>query len=98
MTANCKRYTFDYITTRDLWLNGLYFEISNSGKKECLTIDCRNFNLIGPSKFRTSAESDTPQIFYCNRNKKDKSFNKFLALRNQNAGEDITFEIKNQSL
>ena len=47
LSANCSRYTFDYITNRDLWLNRLYFEISNSGKRECLTIDCLNFNSIG---------------------------------------------------
>ena len=58
LSTNCNRYTFDYLPNRDLWLNRLYFEISNSNKKECLTIDCRNFNSIGPSKYRTSAESD----------------------------------------
>ena len=40
--TNCKRYTFEYISTRELWLNRLYFEISNSNKKSCLTINCRN--------------------------------------------------------
>ena len=34
LSANCNRYTFDYIRNRDLWLNRLYFEISNSGKKK----------------------------------------------------------------
>ena len=33
LSANCNRCTFDYISNRDLWLNRLYFEISNSGKK-----------------------------------------------------------------
>ena len=57
LSANCNRYIFDYIPNRDLWLKRLYFEISNSGKKECLTTDCRNFNSIGPSKYRSSASN-----------------------------------------
>ena len=68
----CNRYIFDYILNRDLWLNRPYFEISNSNKRDCQTIDCRNFNLIGSSKYRTSAESDKPQICYYNRNRKRK--------------------------
>ena len=95
LRSNCKRYTFDYIPTRELWLNRLYFEISNSNKKSCLTIACRNFNSLGPSKFRTNAESATEHICYYNRNKKDKSFNRFLARRKQSTGESIIFEIKN---
>ena len=95
LTTNCKRYTYQYIPTRELWLNRLYFDISNSNKKECLTIDCRDFNSIGPSKSRTNTEDGQRQICHYNRNKKDKSSNRFLALRKQNAGENIIFEIKN---
>ena len=69
--ANCKRYTFHYIPTRDLCVNRLYFEILNSSIKIALQSG-RNFNLIGSSKFRTSVESDTQQICYYNQNKKDK--------------------------
>ena len=29
----CNRYTYEYIPHSDLWLNRLYFEISNSSKK-----------------------------------------------------------------
>ena len=47
ISVNCNRYTFDYIPKRNLWLKRVYFEISNSGRKDCLTIDCRNFNSIG---------------------------------------------------
>ena len=75
-------------------LNRLYFEISNSNKKTCLTIDCPNFNSLGPSKFRTNAESGTEQIWYYNRNRKDKSFNRLLSLRQETANDSI-FEIKN---
>ena len=95
LTTNCNRDTFDYIPNRDLWLNRLYFEMSNSTKKECLTIDCRSFNSIGPSKYRTSAESYIRQICYYNRSKKDKLFNRLLSVRKQHAGDKIIFEIEN---
>ena len=78
LTSNCKRYTRDYIPMRELLLNRLYFEISNSNKKSFLTIDCRNFNSLGPSKSRTNAESGTEQICYYKKIKRDKSFNRFL--------------------
>ena len=50
---------------------------------------------LGPSKFRNNAESGTEQICYYNRNQKDKSFNRFLALRKETANESIIFEIRN---
>ena len=92
LTANCKRYTFEYIPTRELW-NTLKHQTLI--KKSCLTIDCHNFNSLGSLKFRTNAESGTEQICYYNRNTKDKSFNRFLALRKQTTNESIIFEIKN---
>ena len=95
LSINWNRYNFDYIPNRDLWLNRLYFEISNSNKKDCLTTDCCNFNSIGSLKDRTSAESDKPQICCYNQNKKDKLFNKFLLMRKQSAGDNFVFEIEN---
>ena len=74
------------------------FQISSIARilsANCRTINCRKFSSIGPSKYRTRAESDTRQICYYNRNKKDKIFNKFLDIRKQGTGEDIIFEIKN---
>ena len=58
LSANCNRETFDYVPVRDLWLNRLYFEISNSREKICLTTDCRNSNSSGSAKYRTNAESN----------------------------------------
>ena len=89
LTVNCKQYTIDYIPVSDLWLNRLYFEIWNSNKKSCVTIDCHNFNSLGLSKFRTDAESGTEQICYY------KSFNRFLELRKDTADDSIIFEINN---
>ena len=88
LKPNCKRYTYEYIPVRELLA-----EISNSNKKSCLTIDCRNFNFLGPSKFKTSADSGTEQICYYNR--KDKSFIRFLAIRKETADDSVIFEIKN---
>ena len=61
----------------------LSFDISNSKVKECLTIDTRDINDLGPGKFRTQAGNRTEQICYYNRNRKDTSFNCFLASRKE---------------
>ena len=39
LSSYCSRYTYEYIPHRDLWLNRMYFYISSSNKKQCLTID-----------------------------------------------------------
>ena len=72
-----------YVPTRNLWLSKLYYNISNSKQKQCLTIDTRDINDLGPGKFRTQADNGTRQICYYNRNKSDTSFNSFLATRKQ---------------
>ena len=46
-----------YIANWNIWINWLYFEISNSRQKQCLTIDTRDINDLGPAKFRTQADS-----------------------------------------
>ena len=68
-----------YIPTRNIWVNKLYFDISNFKVKQCLTIDACDINDLRPGKFRTQAENRTEQVCYYNRNKKDTSFNCFLA-------------------
>ena len=77
LSSIASRHKHNYIPHRDLWINRLYFEISNTKQKLCLTIDTRDINDLGPAKFRTQTDSDTEQICYCNRNKKDTSFNSF---------------------
>ena len=73
---------------------GLYFEISNSTQKQRLTIDTRDINDLGPAKFRTQADSDTEQICYYNRNRRDRSFNSCLAVRKGTlSASEITFSI-----
>ena len=62
LSTNCNRYTFDYIPNRHLWLTRVYFEILNFNETDSLTINCHNFNSIGPSKYRTTDESDNSRF------------------------------------
>ena len=57
-------------------------------------IDTRDVNDLGPGKFRTQADSGTEKICYYNRNKKDTSFNSFLATRKETSSpSEINFSI-----
>ena len=86
---NCDRETIKYISSRDLWINRLYFEIANKKKYSCLTIDCTK---SGPSKYRTEADSNICQTCYYAQNKKDRLF----SARNLNEDtKDLTFTIDN---
>ena len=64
------KFKNSYVPTRNMWLSRLYFNISNSKQKQCFTIDTRDIHDFGLGKFRTSADSGTRQICYCNRNQK----------------------------
>ena len=64
LSSVASRYKHTCIPHRDVWINRLYLEISNSSQKQCLTIDTRDVNGLGPAKFRTQADSDTEQICY----------------------------------
>ena len=66
LSSFCNRYRYNYIPNRDLWINRLYFDISNSSKKQSLTIDTRDVNDLGPAKFRTQADNNKEQICYYN--------------------------------
>ena len=96
LSSFASRYKNTYIPNQNVWINGLYFEISNSRQKKCLTIDTRDVNDLGPGKFRTLADSGTEQICYYNRNNKDTSFNSFLAVRQETSflGEITFFIVK----
>ena len=59
-----------------------------------MTIDTRDVNNLGPAKFRTKPDSNQEQTCYYNRNKRDTSFNSFLAVRKQTSpSSDITFSV-----
>ena len=94
LSSFASRYKNTYIPNRNIWVNKLSFDISNSKVKECLTIDTRDINDLGPSKFRTQAGNRTEQICYYNRNRKDTSFNCFLASRKETSSpSEKTFSI-----
>ena len=80
-----------YLPNQQVWLNKLYFQISNSKDKKCLTIDTRDVNELGPGKFRTSADNGEEQTCYFNRNRSDTYFTSFFAKRTQT--NPITFSI-----
>ena len=96
LSSFCSRYRYNYIPNRYLWINRLYFDILNSSYKQCLTIDTRDVHDLGPAKFRTQAKNNREQICYYNRNKRDKSFDSFLAVRKQTSStSEIIFSIVN---
>ena len=80
-----------YLPNRQIWLNKLYYEISNSKGKKCLTIDTGVINEFGPGKFRTSSEDGEQQTCYFNKNNSDSYFKSFISQRVQ--AEPITFSI-----
>ena len=75
------RQKHTYLPNNQVWLNKLYFQISNSNEKKCLTIDTRDVNDLDPGKFRTSAENNLEQNFYFNRNNADARFKSYVAKR-----------------
>ena len=94
LSSICSRYKYNCVPNRDLWINRLYFDISNSTKKQFLTIDTRDVNDLGLTKFRIQADSNQEQICYYNRNKRDTSFISLLAARKKTSTiSDITFSI-----
>ena len=93
LSSYCNRYTYKYIPHRDLWLSRHYFEISNYSEKKCLTINIKHINNVGASKFRTGVKNDKEQVCYFNYNKKDRAFNRFLAIRKPTSTSEIIFFI-----
>ena len=87
-------YKNTYISNGNIWINRLYFEISNSQQKQWLTVDTRDVNKLGSGKFRTQADSGTQQICYYDRNKTYNNFHCFLATREQTSQQgEIKFSI-----
>ena len=94
-----------YLPNRQIWLNKLYYKISNSKeKKKCLAIDTRDVNESGPGKFRTSAEDGEQQTCYFNKSNSDSYFKTFISQRAKaepiifsifKAKSDINFQDKN---
>ena len=79
------------LSLKNVWLNKLFFQVSNSQEKKCLAIDTRDVNEFGPGKFRTNANNREEQTCYFNRNKSNTHFPSFLSQRSQ--AEPINFSI-----
>ena len=79
------------LSLKSVWLNKLFFQVSNSQEKKCLAIDTRDVNEFGPGKFRTNANNREEQTCYFNRNKSNTHFPSFLSQRSQ--AEPINFSI-----
>ena len=86
-----------YVPTNQIWLNRLYFQISNSRDKICLTVDTRDTNDFGPGKFRTRADNGLEQHCYFNRSNTDSRFKCFLAKRVLTEQDRPVFTIVEQS-
>ena len=83
-----------YIPTKQVWLNKLYFQISNSKEKVCLTIDTRDVNEFGPGKCRTCADNNLDQYCYFNRSNTDSRFRCYLARRDNSKPDKLVFFIE----
>ena len=86
-----------YVPTNQIWVNRLYFQISNSKEKLCLTIDTRDPNDFGPGKFRTRADNGQEQHCYFNRSNTDSRFKCFLAKRVSTEKDKPVFSIVEQN-
>ena len=83
-----------YLPSQSIWINKLYFDISTSKQKQCLTVDTRPINDLRRGKFRIQADNGQKQICYYNRGKSDTHFNSFLAKRKHTSpNNNISFSI-----
>ena len=86
-----------YVPTNQIWFNRLYFQISNSRDKTCLTVNTRDTNDFGPGKFRTRADNVQEQHCYFNRSNTDSQFKRFLTKRVTQQHDRPVFSIVEQN-
>ena len=80
LSSFANRYKNTYIPQRNIWINRLYFDISNSRQKQCFTaVDTRDVNDLVPAKCRTAEQNKFVIIIGI----RQTSFNSFLAARQQ---------------
>ena len=79
------------------WLSKLYFQISNSKEKLCLTLGTRDVNELGPGKFRTSADNNLWQHCYFNRSNTDSRFRYYWSRRDNSKPDKLVFLIDEQT-
>ena len=81
VVANCLKETVSYILNKKLSLNRLFINLSNKKDKACLTIDCQQNILNGPTKFREQKKI------------KERTYNNFISKRIPHSDE-ILFQIE----
>ena len=86
-----------YIPTNQVWLNKLYFQISDSKEKLRLTVDTRDVNELGPGKFRASADNNLGQHCYFNRSTTDSRFRCYCSRRENSKPDKLAFLIDEQN-
>ena len=89
------RQKHTYLPNSQVWLNKLYFQISNSNEKKCLTIDTSDVSDLDPGKFRTSAENSLEQNCYFNKNNTYARFKSYVAKRV--SPDKLVFSISDQN-
>ena len=80
------------VPTNQIWLNRLYFQISNSREKTCLIVDTRDTNNFG-----TGADNAQEQHCYFNRLNTDSRFKCFFAKRMTQQHDWPVFSIVEQN-
>ena len=81
---------------RSFWFNKVFTDLSNSGEKHCLTIDCSTENRNGPGRYRTSADNLDQQVCYFNKPQDDIFYNVFISkrIKAENFDQGIYFKIE----
>ena len=97
LTLFASREKNSYIPTNQVWVNKLYFQISSSKEKLCLTVDTRDVNELGPGKFRTSADNNLGRHCYFNRSNNDSRFGCYWSRRDNSKPDKLVFLIDEQN-
>ena len=95
LDGSCVRKTTRYIPRSSLWINRLFIELANKSQKVCLTLDCSNTNIDGPSRFRSEADNPDKQVCYFNTPTDEQVYNEFIArrIKSKELKDEIQFEI-----
>ena len=96
LQRNCIIQSKKYVPIRSLWLNRVFTDLSNSGEKHSLTIDCSTENRNGPGRYRTSADNPDQQVCYFNKPQDDIFYNVFISkrIKAENFDQGIYFKIE----
>ena len=96
LQRNCIIQSKKYVPIRSLWLNRVFTDLSNSGEKHSLTIDCSTENRNGPGRYRTSADNPDQHVCYFNKPQDHIFYNVFInkRIKAENFDQGIYFKIE----